>query len=97
MTKNNDERGIGDNSFPIAAEVNKTLGEIFSSLHRISSKFSASAGNTYAFESAGIDPEIRKGTKFERNQLHFEAQQEQEQIIKKVWELKEKIGGANNE
>ena len=66
---------------------------MFQSLSKNYTKYSAVKGNTYTFDAGGVDDvEVRKPTQFEKDQLHFEAQGDQQKclktVLKQVWELK---------
>ena len=74
-------------------KVSESLERVFQSLSKNYTKYSAVKGNTYTFDAGGVDDvEVRKPTQFEKDQLHFEAQGDQQKclktVLKQVWELK---------
>ena len=91
MTNKSKIVGIGHNQNSVTDKllnIRKTLEETFSSLNKNYSKYNAAMGDTYSFFAGGVDDvEVRKGTRFDRNQLHFEAQKEQAECIKKICPL----------
>ena len=89
MTNKSNIVGIGHNQNSVTDKllnIRKTLGEIHSSLHKNYTKYSAVMGDTYDWGDSE-DHHYRKGTRFERNQLHFAAQKEQEECIKKIYPI----------
>ena len=96
MTKENNVVGIGHNSNDKTLtekllKVSKTLDDIFHSLTQTYGKHDAAMGNTYSFNKYDGTGEcdVRKATPFEKNRLHFEAQEEQEKCIKQIREIQE--------
>jgi len=92
--------GIGHNSNDTMLtekllKVSKTLEDIFHSLSQTYGKHNAAMGDTYAFNKYDGTGEcdVRKATPFEKNRLHFEAQQEQEKCINQIREIKEVLNG----
>ena len=90
--------GIGHNSNDKTLtekllKVSKTLEEIFHSLNTNWRKYNAVAGDTYWFNKCDGTGEcdVRKATKFERNKLHFEAQENLEKCTNQIWEIKEAL------
>ena len=88
--------GIGHNSNDKTLtekllKVSKTLEDIFHSLTQTYGKHDAAMGNTYAFNKYDGTGEcdVRKATPFEKNRLHFEAQEEQEKCINQIREIQE--------
>ena len=73
-------------------KVSESLERVFQSLSKNYTKYSAVKGNTYTFDAGGVDDvEVRKPTQFEKDQLHFEAQGDQQKclktVLKQVWEI----------
>ena len=73
-------------------KVSESLERVFQSLSKNYTKYSAAKGNTYTFDAGGVDDvEVRKPTQFEKDQLHFEAQGDQQKclktVLKQVWEI----------
>ena len=94
MSKEN-KVGIGHNSNDTMLtekllKVSKTLEDIYHSLTHTYGKHNGAMGDTYAFnkyDGTG-DCDVRKPTQFERNRLHFEAQQEQEKCAQQIWDIR---------
>ena len=88
--------GIGHNSndnklTETLLKVSKTLDEVWSNLSDNYFKYSAVNGDTYNFAPFPEEYEVRKGSSFERNQLHFEAQREQSKCMKQIHDVRELI------
>ena len=94
--------GIGHNSndnkiTETLLELSKALDEVWSVLSKTYSKHNGAMGDTYNFSPFHDEYDTRIGSKFERNQLHFEAQQEQSKCLQRIFELQKKVEGLINE
>ena len=94
--------GIGHNSndnkiTETLLELSKALDEVWSVLSKTYSKHNGAMGDTYNFSPFNDEYDTRIGNKFERNQLHFEAQQEQSKCLQRIFELQRKVEGVINE
>ena len=101
-TKTNNVVGIGHNSkdnkiTETLLELGKALDVVWSILNKSYSKHNGAMGDTYNFSPFNDEYDTRIGSKFERNQLHFEAQQEQSKCLQRIFELQKKVEGVINE
>ena len=102
MSTKNNVVGIGHNSndnkiTETLLELSKALDEVWNVLSKTYSKHNGAMGDTYNFSPFKNEYDTRIGSKFERNQLHFEAQEEQSKCLQRIFELQRKVEGVINE